>query len=102
MIVFDFFNLYYYLSQSLLGRITNNIIGISVERVREDKIILHVYVNSAPSVIEKENMFSALSETDSYFDTTLDYDVKFKTVEVKLSKNDAYNFGCFCNVLDSD
>ena len=100
MIALDFFNLYYYLSQSLLGRITTNIIGISVERIREDKIILHVYVNSAPSAIEKENMFSALSETDSYFDTTLDYDVKFKTIEERLSKNDAYNFWLFLQYVE--
>lgn len=95
MVVLDFFNLYYYLSQSLLGRITTNIIGISVEHIREDKIILHVYVITSPSAIEKENMFSALSETDSYFDTTLGYEVKFKTIEGKLSKNDAYNFWLF-------
>ncbi len=95
MIAFNFFNLYYYLSQSLLGRITTNILGISVERIQDDKIMLHVYVNSTPSAIEKENMLSALSETDSYFDTALDYDVEFKIIKGKLSENEAYSFWLF-------
>ena len=100
MIVFDFYNLYYYLSQSLVGRITTNIIGVSVERIQEDKIILHVYVISTPSAIEKENMFFALSETDSYFDAALDYNVEFKIIEGKLSENDAYSFWLFLQYIE--
>jgi hypothetical protein len=66
-----------------------------VECIQEDKIILHVYLNKSPSAIDKENFYSALSETDSYFDKYLDYEIKFKIIENKLSKNEMYSFWLF-------
>jgi hypothetical protein len=73
-----FINLYYYTSQALLGYITSNMRGISISHdIKNRSVLMHVYLDTYPSQIDKDNINSALSEAESHFDKSFDYKIEY-------------------------
>jgi hypothetical protein len=101
MVESNFFNLYYYASQALLGYITSNMRGIAV--AYDDKfknILVHVYLLDTPSEIDKENMYSAFSEAESHFDKSFDYKIEFIIKKDKFSEKDKLDVWLFMRYPD--
>lgn len=94
MIEVNFINLYFYLSQSLLGYVTNEIRAISFE-FKKEKLQLHVYLTNKASDLEKENMFLALSETESVFANKFKYDATFVVTNDKLTQENKFDSWLF-------
>ena len=96
MVESNFFNLYYYTSQALLGYITPNMRGIAM--AYDDKfknILVHVYLLETPSEVEKENMYFAFSEAESHFDKSFDYKIEFIVKKDEISEKDKLNIWLF-------
>ncbi len=96
MVETTFVNLYYYISQALLGHITSNMRGISMAHKNQNRsLLVHVYLDASPSQIDKDNMYSALSEAESHFDKSFNYKIEFITKTDGFSENDKLDVWLF-------
>ena len=94
MVEVNFMNLYFYLSQSLLGFVTDNIRAISF-KFKNEHLQLYVYLANEESDLEKENMFSVLSETESVFSNKFNYNVTFIVKKDKLTQENKFDSWLF-------
>jgi hypothetical protein len=96
MVETTFINLYYYISQALLGYITSNMRGISIAHNNQKRnLLVHVYLDTSPTEIDKNNICSALSEAESNFDESLDYKIEFIVKVDEFSEKDKLDVWLF-------
>jgi hypothetical protein len=101
MIESRFIDLYYSISQALLGHITNNMLGIAVAYNAESHhLIMRVYLNDKASDVDKENIYSALSEAEGMMNKRISYKAEF-IIKPELIVEDKLDFWVFMKYAPS-
>ena len=93
MVQANFSSVYYYISQSFLGNITDNMKAISVSYDNENRhLLMHVFLYKEETDVDRECAYSALSEAESMFDLPITYKIQFINIDRHLTHNDRLDF----------
>jgi hypothetical protein len=103
MIEERFIEVYYHITQSLLGYITDNMRGIAVAfEPKSRNLLMNVYLYDELTDIDKENIHSALSEAESMFEKNINYNAEFIIKPDKLTDEDKLDFWVFMKYSPSN
>lgn len=97
-----FIDIYYNVSQALLGYITINMRAIAVKYPANNGsgILVKVYLEREATPIDKENIFSALFEAEGMLSERVGYDIDFIVTTRELTVNDMLDFWIYMRYED--
>ncbi len=91
-----FIDVYYNLSQALIGLMTDNIRAITFEfSNKRSDLKIRVFTENEAADIDRENMYLAASEAEGMLNQRINYDLDFIVKEDKISLADKLDVWLF-------